>query len=153
MNPTVETRMPEEYRPMQVGQILDKTTVVVIGPGIVDVRPGEALQILAVGREVPGVGAPLIIPKATIKVGNITSAYVIARTTTYEAEVSSNPFELLGPTTRKVTRHYELTVDESKMIGNPASTPVTVGDPVIKLNDLARFISQFTHSGGTTEKT
>jgi hypothetical protein len=73
---------------MQIGQILDKTTVVIVGPGVEGLKVNEELQILAVGHEIPNLGVPLVVPKAQVRLENVAGAYGIARTGTYEVEVS-----------------------------------------------------------------
>jgi len=136
--------MADDFLWMRVAQILDKTTVVISGPGTEGLTEGNELRILAVGREIPNVGVPLVVPKATVRVASNTGPYVVARTTTYEVEITSrSPFDVLsgGDRTRKETRRHELTVNEKDLIGNPASSPVAVGDPVVRPADLAEFVA------------
>jgi hypothetical protein len=136
--------MPEQpYLPMQIGQILDKTTVVVIGPGVEGLKINDDIQILAVGKEIPNLAVPLIVPKAALKVQSTAGAYVVARTSTYDVEIDPGaPWRSVFDTGKRTeTRRHQLTVDEGQMVGNPSNTPVAVGDPVIKPGDLARFIA------------
>jgi hypothetical protein len=127
---------------MQIGQILDKTTVVVIGPGVAELKDDEPLDILAVGREIPSAGVPLVIPKARVRVTTVAGAYVIARAETYEVDTTTHVYEILAssPRTRTERKRRVLSVDESQVVGNPAGTPIVVGDPVIRPGDLLRFI-------------
>ena len=132
--------MAEEYQPLKVAQLLDKTTVVVAGPRVEALSVGEELQILAVGRDIPGVDAPLIVPKALLKVTSVAGAYAIARTTTYEAQ--EDPMNWANPLSRRtVTRHYSLTVNDADLVGNPGQAPVRVGDPVIRPQDLSLLVA------------
>jgi hypothetical protein len=143
----------QPFAPMQIGQILDKTTVVIIGPGVDKLTVNDELQILAVGREIPNVGVPLVVPKAHVRVYSVAGAYVVARTGTYEVEVSAGDFTTFSRTfmqPRKETRRYELAVDEKQMVGNPSNTPVAVGDPVIKPGDLPRFLESLGRPGHIT---
>jgi hypothetical protein len=142
-----------EYRPMQVGQILDKSTVVITGPGVENLKIGDELQILAVGREIPTIGVPLVVPKAVVLVQSNAGPYVLARTGTYEAEV--DPISSLGSIgslylgKTKEMRRYELRVDDKQIVGNPATSQVSVGDPVIKPSDLQRFIASLRAKPGS----
>lgn len=135
----------DEFRPMEVAQILDKTTVVISGGGASKLKVGDTLHILAVGREIPMLRVPLIVPKATVNVTNVAGAYVIARTTTYEVEVDPlGTLKLsigaaLGP--RRETVRRELNVNEKELLGNPATSPVTVSDPVVAEGQLPQFIA------------
>jgi hypothetical protein len=130
------------FQPMQVGQILDKTTVVIIGPGVDALKLNDELHILAVGREIPNLGVPLVVPKGVLFVQSVAGAYVVARTDTYEVETNQTfgSLAILAPG-RTETRRRQLSVDETQLAGNPSNTPVSVGDPVIRPADLPRFIA------------
>jgi hypothetical protein len=134
----------QSYRPMQVGQILDRTTVVIIGPGIEGLKHDDDLQILVVGREIPGLGVPLVVPKAQLRVQSVAGAYVVARTATYDVEVAATVNPGAPVQSRMETRRYELKVDEAQLVGNPSNTPVAAGDPVIRPLDLPRFMRALT---------
>jgi hypothetical protein len=140
----------KSFLPMQVGQILDHTTVVVTGPGVAGLAPGQDLEILAVGREIPNLGVPLVVSKATVEVESVAGLYLVARTKTSETEVSNSPsLPLIGTesSTRAVTRREQLTVEDQNLVGNPARTPVRVGDPVIRPEDLPQFIKHLVSQG------
>jgi hypothetical protein len=139
--------MADLFQPMKVAQILDKTTVVITGDSVPSLSTGDRLWILAVGREIPGVGLPLVVAKAAVEVTSIPGPYLVARTPTYEEETPSNPlYGTLGSLgsqskTKTITRRQVLTVEEKELIGNPSNTPVTVGDPVIRPADLQSFVA------------
>jgi len=82
------------------------------------------------------------VPKATIRVTTATGPYAVARTLSYEVEVTEpSPFAVItAPTKRTETRRYQLTVDDKQVSGNPANNPVSVGDPVIRPGQLPQFI-------------
>ena len=93
--------------------------------------------VLAVGREIPSLRVPLVLPKASVYVTNVAGPYVVARTATYEVTIEILP--VLGG--RKETRRRELPVNEKELVGNPASSPVAVGDPVIRAGDEALYVT------------
>ena len=45
-----------------------------------------------------------------------------------------------GMSSKKVFRRDPLNVDEKQLIGNPAWGAVTIGDPVVKANELSAFV-------------
>jgi hypothetical protein len=119
-------------------------SVVIIGPGIEGLKPDDDLQILVVGREIPGLGVPLVVPKARLRVQSVAGAYVVARTATYDVEVAATVNPAAPVQSRMETRRYELKVDETQLAGNPSNTPVAAGDPVIRPSDLPRFMRALT---------
>jgi hypothetical protein len=130
---------------MQVSQILDKSTVVLTGDKLDDLTKGDELFILAKGSNVGATGAPLYLPKATVEVDAIVPGhYLIAKSPTYEVEETTNSLlsgGVFGPQTRTVTKRATLRVTESELVGNPALTPVKVGDTVIRERDFGAFVT------------
>lgn len=129
--------MADKYRRMNVAQILDSTTVVVAGEGAAWLKEGDQLQIVAVGKEVPGIGLPLVVPKATLYVTSAAGPYAVARTESYETETSLFP----SLTSTRVRRRYQMTINEKQMVGNPAASPVAVGDAVIRADGMSSFLN------------
>lgn len=133
---------------LEVTALLDRRTVVVGGRGLDVLHIGEQLLILAVGNPLPGVGARLVMPKATVEVLQHAGAYVLAASPAQEEEVASSLSVFMNRSTPKIVRRRpDMNVDEKAIIGNPANEPVRVGDPVIRPSDLADFVAALAAEG------
>lgn len=136
--------MSEEYEPFTIAQILDTTTLVIVGTGVGALRKDEELQIVATGLNIPGLNVPLVVPKAYVEVANVAGLYAIARTTTFTTQETPSSLAALGAAlgaARTVTKRRQLDVNESQVIGNPANKPVAVGDFVIRPEDLPLLVN------------
>lgn len=136
--------MSDDYEPFTIAQILDSTTIVIVGNGVESLRPEEELQIVATGLNIPGLNVPLVVPKAHVEVSNVAGLYALARTTTFTTQESSPNLASIGAAlagVRTVTKRRQLDVTESQVVGNPANKPVAVGDFVIRPDDLPRLVN------------
>ena len=138
--------MSEKVIPrLQVAQILDKTTLVISGTGIDQLHKDEDLWVVGTGSVVANTELPLVVPKATVVVTMIAPAYVIARPKVIEEEVPVQSMftGILPPQPgyKTVRRRPGLNVDEQTLAGNPGSTPVRVGDAVIRPEDISAFVA------------
>jgi hypothetical protein len=128
---------------MRVSEILDRTTIVIAGEGVESLTIGTELQVLAVGRPLKGIGVPLLVPKANVEVTSVAGVYAIARSPVYTEQKSTLVTDLFS---RSVTKRDALNVDESNLLGNPASAPIAKGDPVVRPNQLAELVKALSDS-------
>lgn len=128
---------------MEVAEILDKTTLVITGEGVDSLQEDDELYILSAGRHIRGTSVPLLIPKAKVVVTAPAGEYAIAQSQTVE-ETEPSPLITSARMFAPVTRRYRpaLSVDEKAMIGNPARSPITIGDPVVRSDDLPNFVKR-----------
>jgi hypothetical protein len=133
--------MTEPYPRLEVTRILDKSTIVVAGRSIEELHHGEKVFVLASAGSIDG--KPIYIPKATLEITLHGGTYAIARPEAIEVEESS-PFAAFvqGAVVRKVRRRPSLSVVDEEVQGNPATSPIRVGDPVIRTGDLTKFIEE-----------
>jgi hypothetical protein len=122
---------------MRVSDILDRTTLVIAGPGVEKLTVGEELHIFAVGKEISGLGIPLVVPKATVEVTSVAGVYAIARSPEYTEKVSAFALDMFG---RTVSKRDALNVDEKSLKGNPGSAPIRPGDPAVQLSKLPELV-------------
>jgi hypothetical protein len=122
---------------MKISQLLDLNTVVV-GGAISGIPKGSTLLVLSVGAPVPGTDAPLVLPKTELEVTQSTAHYLVARPPL--VEVSSNLFTAALELQRTKMVRPQLQIDEKELQGNPALSPVRIGDIVIRQGDLASYV-------------
>lgn len=133
---------------LEIKAFVDATTVVLMGPHVEDLSNGDELYILGIGdTTIPGTAVRLVAPKATLEVTFVAQVYALARPPLEKVEIA-NPLagftaaaDLFGSATRSVVRREPLTSDESQFLGNPGRKAVKVGDPVIKIHDLAEYLT------------
>lgn len=141
---------PPRFPLLQVSEILDKTTLVVVGSGIDSLREGETLVVVAVGAPVGSTGVPLVVPKAKLEVTSVLSQYAIVRPEAEEVEERPISTMLAMTAGRKYWRRPALDVDEKDLRGNPARTNIARGDPVLRLSDVkaySAFLGRKTNEG------
>lgn len=132
---------------LKVAKILDKVTLILTGLGIDKIEEREQLIVVGVGPSIGEVGLQLAIPKATVEVSAHAGSYLIAKSLQYEEEIwDYGPLGGLGmslrePKKKSVYRRGELKVVEDELSGNPAATPIAVGDPVIRRGDFRAYAS------------
>lgn len=129
---------------LKIVKVLDRTTLVLSGKGLDEIREGEPLVVLGLGPTLDEVGgAPLVVVKASVVVTANAGDYVVASPPGTEVEEPATNFSamLYGmKQTRTVVRREPLTVTESELSGNPASRAVAIGDPVIRRADYKAFV-------------
>jgi hypothetical protein len=129
---------------MKVSQLLDLNTIVVVGD-ISGIARGAGLVVVSVGAPVPGTSAPLVLPKVDLEVTQTSGHYLIARPPMVEVP---NAFTSLVIDSQRPKRvRPQLQVDEQELLGNPAQKPVTVGDTVIRANDVADYVDMLAQGG------
>ena len=138
--------MSEQVIPrLRVAAILDKTTLVISGTGIDQLHKDEDLWVVGTGPVVANTDLPLVVPKGTVAVTMIAPAYVIAKPEIVEEEVPVHSvFAGIMPPQpgyKTVKRRPALNVDEQSLAGNPGSTPIRVGDAVIRPKDVGAFVA------------
>ena len=135
---------PPPFPLLEIVSFVDETTVILVGSRVDELRDGDALYILGIGRSVvPKANIPLISPKASLVVTFPAGPYALARTpetttrafSTLEALAAGLDFQRATTVTRR-----KLTTDERIFLGDPGKEPVRVGDPVIRKADLGAFI-------------
>lgn len=140
-----DAHVPEPPFPnLVIAEVLDKSTVVLTGENVELLHLDDDLVVLAVGGIVRGTSVPLVLPKAELVVTSVSSIYVVART---KVRVTQEPSPLsamiiAGAGSRTVRTQEVLSVDDSILKGNPASSPVLIGDPVVRRSDIPKFIEQ-----------
>ena len=126
---------------MKVAEILDKTTLVISGEGVELLLEDDEIYILSVGREIRDSKVTLIVPKAKVVVTAAAGAYAIARSQLVEViEDPMRTLTLMMPRKRQV--RPALSVDEDAMVGNPGRSPIAIGDPVVKSDDLPDLVKR-----------
>ena len=139
--------MSEKKVPVfQVSQILDKTTLLITGDKVGDLSMGSVLLILAVTKSRSLKGIPLVLPKVTLEVTLVTDFYAVARPPV-EKHVSSSTMMTLTTSTT-ISRRPKLDVEESNLVGNPASIPIAIGDPVIEKVNLRDYVAELAAKSG-----
>ncbi|MCP3099002.1 hypothetical protein LZ198_08940 [Myxococcus sp. K15C18031901] len=136
---------------LNVVRILDDRNLILVGSEIDKIREGEILAVLAVGPKIEEIGnVPLVVRKASVMVTTHAGGYIVASSpqeeeTTYE---SSNLMAVLGgkERTKTVLVRRPLAVSEKDVMGNPARRPISIGDPVIRREDLREFVRYLAES-------
>ena len=120
---------------LRVDKILDKTTLILTGPNLEQFSEGEKLEILALGPVLAD-NTPLVIPKAQVEITSHLGQYLIARPELMSHE--EQPISALTAWAAKRTVYYrdKLNVEDNSIVGNPASSPIKEGDPVVRRRDL-----------------
>jgi hypothetical protein len=135
--------MAEEMQ-LEVAEILDDSTLVIGGKGAGRLQNHETLLVLGVGPPVRGTDLPLVVPKRSVEVTMVAPAYAIVRPEVIEEEVEVPGYRggisalAIPPPTKIVKRRPKLHVEEKALAGNPGSTPIRVGDPVVRPNDTRK---------------
>lgn len=131
---------------LEVASFIDATTVVLVGEHVDELEEGEELWILAVGNStIPKAGVPLVVHKAKLEVTFPAGLYALARTPERTVTMPG-PFATMGTLgsilaqATTTTTRARLTNDESQFTGSPAMKPVSVGDPVVRTGDVAKYI-------------
>jgi hypothetical protein len=129
---------------LKIVAFIDESTVIVAGDNIEQIDDADELYILGESDvTVPGIGAPLVIPKASLVVQTAAGVYAVARTpgrnVTVNLGVQAAMNRAFAPQATRVRRPALLT-DKTQFIGNPGSGAVTVGDRVVRKSDLKKFM-------------
>jgi hypothetical protein len=129
---------------LEIAAFVDPTTVVIVGHRVAYLKEGEELFVLGVGDiNIPKTDVPLVVPKVSLEVTATAGVYAVARTPA-EVTLVQNPMMTFAAEvlerTQSIVRRQPLTKDDIQFLGNPAKTPVKVGDIVVVKSDLSKYI-------------
>lgn len=132
------------YKPMVVGQILDKFSLIVRGDGIHELKVDDRVLVVGVGGTVAGTNLRLVVPKAEVIVTLHAGEYVVAASEETEREHTTDPFTspliaALSKTTY-TTNRAPMRVNEKQATGNPGNRPIEPGDYVVPVDEVPSFV-------------
>ena len=137
------TAMGEYVHLYEVAEIIDRTTIAITGP-VNNLSEGDDLLVIAVGPPVGNTGTPLVIQKARLEVSLVVGdEYAVcrspAREVTRTVRAGLGVSALFGD--EKVTHRERpnLPVEDKSQRGNPAMTPIRVGDPVLVPSQVSAY--------------